>query len=195
VLDLLKKVMGRGEIVVPTQPLQAALPVRPEPDDEIPRYPPFVKGLPASHPDRLIQTQQELIGQIRESGLASKETFENFYLEPLRRFAAYAHLLPASESHHHRGAGGLFRHAIEVGLLITAIAATSPNRVHSLMRFSRTISMGVWPEAVVAEEKIPEIGTANKRDRRILLPAPSEVQVIDATEFIASCKLMESAYR
>ena len=115
-LHLLKKVMGRGEMAMPTQPPQATLPVRPDPDDEIPRYPPFVKGLPASHPDRLIQTQQELIGQIRESGLASKEVFENFYLEPLRRFAAYAHLLPASESHHHRGAGGLFRHAIEVAL-------------------------------------------------------------------------------
>ena len=115
-LHLLKKVMGRGEMAMLTQPPQAALPVRPDPDDEIPRYPPFVKGLPASHPDRLIQTQQELIGQIRESGLASKEVFENFYLEPLRRFAAYAHLLPASESHHHRGAGGLFRHAIEVAL-------------------------------------------------------------------------------
>ena len=33
-------------------------------DDEIPRYPPFMKGLPATHPDNLIETQQELIGQI-----------------------------------------------------------------------------------------------------------------------------------
>ncbi len=115
-LHLLKKVMGKGEISLPQQPSETAPTARSLPDDEIPRYPPFVKGLPASHPDRLIETQQELIGQIRESGLASKDVYEEFYLGPLRRFASYAHLLPASETHHHRGAGGLFRHAIEVAL-------------------------------------------------------------------------------
>ncbi|KAA3419555.1 TraI domain-containing protein, partial [Streptococcus pneumoniae] len=30
--------------------------------------------------------------------------------------ARFAHLLPASQSHHHRGAGGLLRHSLEVGL-------------------------------------------------------------------------------
>jgi hypothetical protein len=75
-------------------------------DDEIPRYPPFMKGLPATHPDKLIETQRELIGQIREAGLASSEIFEQFYRQSLRRFASYAHLLPASQTHHHRGAGG-----------------------------------------------------------------------------------------
>lgn len=115
-LHLLKKVMGKGETPLPHPPIETPPTVQSLPEDEIPRYPPFVKGLPASHPDRLIETQQELIGQIRESGLASKEVYEEFYLGPLRRFASYAHLLPASETHHHRGAGGLFRHAIEVAL-------------------------------------------------------------------------------
>ena len=115
-LHLLKKVMGKGEISLPQQAIETPPTAQSLPDDEIPRYPPFVKGLPASHPDRLIETQQELIGQIRESGLASKDVYEEFYLGPLRRFASYAHLLPASETHHHRGAGGLFRHAIEVAL-------------------------------------------------------------------------------
>jgi len=115
-LHLLKKVMGKGEISLPQQVIEIPPIAKSLPDDEIPRYPPFVKGLPASHPDRLIETQQELIGQIRESGLASKDVYEEFYLGPLRRFASYAHLLPASETHHHRGAGGLFRHAIEVAL-------------------------------------------------------------------------------
>ncbi|MBL8423565.1 MAG: TraI domain-containing protein, partial [Candidatus Accumulibacter phosphatis] len=85
-------------------------------DEEIPRYPPFMTGLPATHPDKLIETQQELIGQIREAGLASSEIFEQFYRQSLRRFASYAHLLPASQTHHHRGAGGLLRHAAEVAL-------------------------------------------------------------------------------
>ena len=65
-------------------------------DEEIPRYPPFMRGLPATDPHKLIETQRELIGQIREAGLASPDIFEQFYLESLRRFASYAHLLPAS---------------------------------------------------------------------------------------------------
>lgn len=85
-------------------------------EEEIPRYPPFMQGLPATHPDKLINTQRELIDQIREAGLASPDIFEQFYVDSLRRFASYAHLLPASQTHHHRGAGGLLRHAAEVAL-------------------------------------------------------------------------------
>lgn len=85
-------------------------------EEEIPRYPPFMKGLPATPPQKLIETQRDLIGQIREAGLASPDIFEQFYLASLRRFASYAHLLPASQTHHHRGAGGLLRHAAEVAL-------------------------------------------------------------------------------
>ncbi len=85
-------------------------------DEEIPRYPPFMKGLPSTHPDKLIDTQRELIDQIREAGIASSDIFDEFYLASLRRFASYAHLLPASQTHHHRGAGGLLRHAAEVSL-------------------------------------------------------------------------------
>ena len=85
-------------------------------EEDIPRYPPFMKGLPVCHPDRLLESQSELVDQIRRSGAGTKGEFETYYLEPLRRFAAYVHLLPASEAHHHRGAGGLFRHATEVAL-------------------------------------------------------------------------------
>jgi conjugal transfer pilus assembly protein TraI len=115
-LKLLRKVIGKadGESTAGIASVPALM--QPAAEEELPRYPPFMKGLPVSHPDKLIETQRELIGQIRESGLASKEIFEEYYLEPLRRFASYAHLLPASEAHHHRGAGGLLRHAIEVAL-------------------------------------------------------------------------------
>lgn len=85
-------------------------------EEDIPRYPPFMKGLPVCHPDKLLESQSELVDQIRRSGAGTKGEFETYYLEPLRRFAAYVHLLPASEAHHHRGAGGLFRHATEVAL-------------------------------------------------------------------------------
>jgi conjugal transfer pilus assembly protein TraI len=85
-------------------------------DEDIPRYPPFMKGLPVVAPAKLIETQKELLERIANSTIATPDVFENHYLAAVSRFAAFAHLLPASQSHHHRGAGGLLRHAIEVGL-------------------------------------------------------------------------------
>lgn len=83
---------------------------------EIPRYPPFMKGLPVVPPDRLLETQQELLARIANTSIATPDIYERHYLAAMKRFASFAHLLPASQSHHHRGAGGLLRHAIEVGL-------------------------------------------------------------------------------
>ncbi len=85
-------------------------------DDEIPRYPPFMKGLPAVSPEKLLETQAELIERIADTAIALPAQFERYYLSTIERFARFAHLLPASQSHHHRGAGGLLRHSIEVGL-------------------------------------------------------------------------------
>lgn len=83
--------------------------------DDIPRYPPFAKGLPAAHTTRIIHSQEELITRIQSALRFSQDEFENIVLPVIERYAAYVHLLPASESHHHRGAGGLFRHGLEVG--------------------------------------------------------------------------------
>ncbi|MBU9211614.1 MobH family relaxase [Burkholderia multivorans] len=85
-------------------------------DDEIPRYPPFMKGLPAVSPEKLLETQAELIERIADTAISLPAQFERYYLSAIERFARFAHLLPASQSHHHRGAGGLLRHSIEVGL-------------------------------------------------------------------------------
>lgn len=85
-------------------------------DDEIPRYPPFMKGLPAVPPDRLLTTQSELLERVADTAIATPQIFARFYVPAIERFASFAHLLPASQSHHHRGAGGLLRHSIEVGL-------------------------------------------------------------------------------
>lgn len=83
--------------------------------DDIPRYPPFAKGLPAAHTSRIIHSQEELITRIQGALRFSQGEFESIVLPVIERYAAYVHLLPASESHHHRGAGGLFRHGLEVG--------------------------------------------------------------------------------
>lgn len=85
-------------------------------DDEIPRYPPFMKGLPAVPPERLLTTQSELLERVADTAIATPQIFARFYVPAIERFASFAHLLPASQSHHHRGAGGLLRHSIEVGL-------------------------------------------------------------------------------
>jgi conjugal transfer pilus assembly protein TraI len=114
VFRMLRRVIGKEEeSVIDPSPIPMLSNLV---EEDIPRYPPFMKGLPATSPDRLLETQWELIGQIQESGLASREIFDQYYLSPLRSLASYVHLLPASESHHHRGAGGLFRHAVEVAL-------------------------------------------------------------------------------
>lgn len=85
-------------------------------DDEIPRYPPFMQGLPVIPPDRLLQSQSALIERIRQTAVSSQEVFDRHYYPAIQRYSAYVHLLPASQSHHHRGAGGLLRHSLEVAL-------------------------------------------------------------------------------
>jgi conjugal transfer pilus assembly protein TraI len=83
---------------------------------EIPRYPPFMKGVPAASVRQILDTQKELIDKIFNAAATNKEEFSSLYMSTIERFAGYVHLLPASQSHHHRGAGGLLRHSLEVGL-------------------------------------------------------------------------------
>jgi len=84
------------------------------PDEEIPRYPPFMKGLPAASVERLLESQTELINAIEQALALPDDLYRNIAAPVIARYAAFSHLLPASESHHHRGAGGLFRHGLEV---------------------------------------------------------------------------------
>ena len=83
---------------------------------DIPRYPPYVTGLPAVPVDDLMDSQEELIKKIYNTTRYDKKDFETWYLPAIRNYAELVHLLPASEGHHHRGVGGLFRHGLEVGL-------------------------------------------------------------------------------
>lgn len=81
----------------------------------VPSYPPFQHGIPAASVRQVMETQSQLILQIKEQlGLAPKE-WEKVVHPMLVRYAEIVHLLPASEAHHHRGAGGLFRHGLEAG--------------------------------------------------------------------------------
>lgn len=98
---------------------RSAQPTRPSQDvsqliKDVPRYPPFMKGLPVVGADALLATQAELVGRIK-GVLGYPQTKYDLLVAPvLERYAAFVHLLPASEAHHHRGAGGLLRHGLEV---------------------------------------------------------------------------------
>jgi len=76
---------------------------------DIPRYPPFDRGLPAVSPDVLLQTQQDLIDRIEKTAGLTPDEFRNRIMPVIRNLARYVHLLPATNTGHHRGAGGLFR--------------------------------------------------------------------------------------
>lgn len=82
--------------------------------EDPPSYPPYMEGLPAATPARLLADHEELIKQIYQAVRASNEEYEKWYVPLMERFAAYVHLLPASEAHHHSGPGGLLRHGLEV---------------------------------------------------------------------------------
>lgn len=83
-------------------------------EEDIPRYPPFAKGMPVAPVDRVMATQAELVERIRMALGFKKEDFQRLVIPVIERYASFVHLLPASEAHHHRGAGGLFRHGLEV---------------------------------------------------------------------------------
>lgn len=84
-------------------------------NEVVPRYPPFYSGLPMVAPETIVVTQEEMIARIRQVlGLTPNE-FKELILPLIQSFAAMVHLLPASETHHHKGSGGLFRHSLEVG--------------------------------------------------------------------------------
>jgi conjugal transfer pilus assembly protein TraI len=100
-------------------------------DSEIPRYPPFLKGLPVAAPERIVATQSELIARLQD-GLAFTDTRFAALVRPvIKRYAAFVHLLPASEAHHHSGAGGLFHHGLEVAF---QVAQASQGRIFALDR-------------------------------------------------------------
>lgn len=110
-LSTLKGIFGR---TAPAEQKKGALAVVDEYDEEIPRYPPFAKGLPVAPIDKVVATQDELVERIRNALGFNREQYQEMILPVIQRYAEFVHLLPASEAHHHRGAGGLFRHGLEV---------------------------------------------------------------------------------
>lgn len=83
-------------------------------DEEIPRYPPFAKGLPLATVEKILESQSRILNEVRKE--VGDDAFAKYYLPCVTSYCDFVHLLPASERNHHRGAGGLFRHGLEVAL-------------------------------------------------------------------------------
>ena len=112
-------------------PATAEAPASPADGEDLPRYPPFLRGLPTAPAVRIVATQPELIAGLQDALAFTDRRFAELVLPTVERYAAFVHLLPASEAHHHRGAGGLFRHGLEVARLA---AQASQGRVFALDR-------------------------------------------------------------
>lgn len=106
---LFNRKMNAHEQAATPEPIKNASPRRPVRNFV---YPPVANGIPRVPVSAILEEYGELIRRLRN--LSGNEiVFDERFLPALKRFANYVHLLPASEAHHHRGAGGLFCHGLE----------------------------------------------------------------------------------
>jgi hypothetical protein len=91
-------------------------------------YPPVASGIPRFKVADFVGEHEKLIKQCRSLS-ENKDVFDKRYMPVIERYAAYVYLLPASEAHHHRGAGGLLRHGLETAKYVLQQAY---ERVHGI---------------------------------------------------------------
>ena len=91
-------------------------------------YPPVANGIPRFPVSEIVEAHGDLIRRLRNLS-EHKNVFDERYRPVIARYANYVHLLPASESHHHRGAGGLLSHGLETGKFVLQ---QSYDRLHGM---------------------------------------------------------------
>ena len=115
---MLRRFKSFATLAAPTRkkaPPNGLMALKAIPDDpSIPAYPPHPKGLPAVDPRKALRKHFDALAAYQRMTGLSPEEFDDLLLPTIERFAGIAHLLPASQSHHHRGAGGLLQHSLEV---------------------------------------------------------------------------------
>jgi hypothetical protein len=84
-------------------------------------YPPTTFGTKIIEPSEILARHSTLVRQMKRNSMITerlhdktKPTFETLYQDVMINYIKYIHNLPASESHHHSGPGGLTRHSLEV---------------------------------------------------------------------------------
>lgn len=94
--QLFKKNFHREMVFLPTPSSLQLL-------DDTTRYPSFVVGFPAVPVAAMLEDQKQLIGHIRATPRFDAQEFDTLVLPVIELYAAFVHLLPVSETHHHRG--------------------------------------------------------------------------------------------
>ena len=121
------------------------------------RYPMRDAPVPLASVDEIICSQSELIRRLSDALPLSTQEFNDFIFPSIRRFASFVHLLPASNNHHHKGRGGLFRHSLEVALYTVNTAKGhifEQNQVPSAVYYSK----GRWFVACALAAMLHDIG-------------------------------------
>jgi conjugal transfer pilus assembly protein TraI len=76
-------------------------------------------GIYAYPLQQILNHHQDILARIKDLIFGPKEEaeelFKAYYLPAIQTYAAYVHLLPASENHHHNNIGGLLCHGLEAG--------------------------------------------------------------------------------
>lgn len=134
----------------------------------IPQYPPYDEGMPVFDYRDICRTQTDLLSKIRDQ--LGYDLFD-YYLKPvIHRYAQYVHLLPASENHHHRGAGGLFRHGLEASYYAVRRSLSVYYPIGNLPQQLKKEQQRRWMLAAAISGLIHDIGKSQ-----------SDMQVTDRT--------------
>ncbi|ODN41408.1 MobH family relaxase [Piscirickettsia litoralis] len=126
-------------------------------DDKVPRYPPFAEGIPFKSLEQVIATQKDWISRIQLSIGFPDEDFNRWVMPVIHSYASFVHLLPASQMHHHRGAGGLFRHGLEVGFFATQASEAVIFTMEGTPR-QRRLNEPVWRLATFYAGLLHDVG-------------------------------------
>lgn len=117
--------------------------------NEIPKEPIIIQNISDGYikpqlADELLNTprRQKLLTYIWQRTSIPRVQFNQFYLEPIQRYATLVQQFPASESHHHAYLGGMLDHGLEV----VAYALK--------LRQSYLLPVGSTPEEQAAQEQV-----------------------------------------
>jgi len=119
--------------------------------------PPYTDCLPVLLPLDLIGQRSKQVKTIQQLAGVPKAHWKTLYLDALLAFAGYVQQLPASEAHHHPGAGGLLDHSLEV-----VIHALRIRRGHLLPQGADaeeiTAKKDLWTYAIFSSALLHDVG-------------------------------------
>lgn len=127
-------------------------------DEALLRYPPFQRGWPARVPGTvLLQPHKATLQKLSSGVRMPNRGFDRLLLPVFEAVAEFVHLLPASQSHHHRGPGGLLAHSLEVAMFaFNSCKCTSFD--YALYPAQRLVRENRWYVAAVVAALMHDLG-------------------------------------